>query len=471
MLKKDLATWWRRKLQEIERKENELLHEKRERVLNALPQYEQCIDGWHRVKSWAQQHNDHGLIDLATCKLQDLYAEVDRTDPNSDDLSDWADALLPSDFFPATRPRRELANDDYSGCEYYYDVDTSGIAQQIATARKEDEVWRVRLKSDFSRYTLERRDDSGATSIDTFRAAANSYLEAKRRDANTGHVTKHRVSTISHHLDVICRFSSEWRPVADIDGEFLANLRHWLCDSDKRGFNRRTAKDIFATFKQWCRWMVNTAELLDTLPKNFEDAQQRITVQANAIVTLSVEDVNKALSAASGQARLYLLLGLNCGMTQKDISDLLHTEVDWEHGYITRKRSKTRNESTVPVVSYKLWPQTFELLKCRRKFNTTRVLLTESDTVLVRKSESENFDAVKLTFRSIRKKSGVKCSMSDFKKCAASLMRDHAKYNGLEGLFLGHAPKSMSDRHYTTIPKKLFEEAVTWLGSQFEIPS
>src|SRR5262245_11409394 len=73
----------------------------------------------------------------------------------------------------------------------------------------------------------------------------------------------------------------------------------------------------------------------------------------------------------------------NCGMTQGDVSDLLDTEVDWAAGRIIRKRSKTADRENVPVVNYKLWPQTFKLLKKYRS-GTERVLLTERGLPYIR---------------------------------------------------------------------------------------
>ena len=37
--------------------------------------------------------------------------------------------------------------------------------------------------------------------------------------------------------------------------------------------------------------------------------------------------------------------------------------MDWKEGRITRKRSKTSSHEGVPVVSYKLWPETLHLLR------------------------------------------------------------------------------------------------------------
>ena len=40
----------------------------------------------------------------------------------------------------------------------------------------------------------------------------------------------------------------------------------------------------------------------------------------------------------------------NTGMTQTDVSDLHPSEVDWERGRVTRKRSKTEDRASVPTV-------------------------------------------------------------------------------------------------------------------------
>ena len=59
--------------------------------------------------------------------------------------------------------------------------------------------------------------------------------------------------------------------------------------------------------------------------------------------------------------------------------------------------------------------------------------------------------------------------MKSLKKASATLIRGNEKYANLERRFLGHAPTTMSDRHYAKAPKKLFEEAVTWLRKELEI--
>ncbi len=55
------------------------------------------------------------------------------------------------------------------------------------------------------------------------------------------------------------------------------------------------------------------------------------------------------------------------------------------------------------------------------------------------------------------------------KKTLASLIRKNRHYQGLELLFLDHAPVSMADRHYTTFPQDLLNEAILWLGDAIRI--
>jgi hypothetical protein len=62
---------------------------------------------------------------------------------------------------------------------------------------------------------------------------------------------------------------------------------------------------------------------------------------------------------------------------------------------------------------------------------------------------------------------GLPKPLKSLKKTSSSKLRDHEKFNGLEDLFLGHAPQKMSDKHYTTAPQKLLDSAIRWLASEY----
>jgi hypothetical protein len=183
-------------------------------------------------------------------------------------------------------------------------------------------------------------------------------------------------------------------------------------------------------------------------------------------------------------------------MTQKDISDVLVSEVDWKEGRIIRKRSKTSDEENVPTVNYRLWPETFRLLQQERDTTSKdRVLVNSNGSPLLSEQFNEGgkyqkTDNIKNAFdrlRTVKKieepsqaskktsarkveravKATINKPLKSLKKTSASLIRGRKEFSGLESLFLGHAPRGMSDRHYAEIPQELLDQAVEWLGTQY----
>jgi len=119
-----------------------------------------------------------------------------------------------------------------------------------------------------------------------------------------------------------------------------------------------SAHELMMTAKQFISRLA--ALKLIPLPGNIRDRRFRVNHSVAAkIETFTIEEVRAFLAAcASERTRLYILLCLNCGMYQNDLAELRQDEVDWARGTIKRARSKTR-ERGEPVVTYKLWPETF----------------------------------------------------------------------------------------------------------------
>jgi len=150
------------------------------------------------------------------------------------------------------------------------------------------------------------------------------------------------------------------------------------------------AHSIFGATKQF---ISRLAELgLASLPGNIRSRKFRFGhSQPRRIPTFTIDEVKSLLGGCDGfseRTKLFVLLALNCGMLQSDVSDLGEDEVDWRAGTLTRPRSKTPESQ---VVKYKLWPETFGLLQKYRQQNQTvlnerespRVLLTERGKPLV----------------------------------------------------------------------------------------
>jgi integrase len=160
-------------------------------------------------------------------------------------------------------------------------------------------------------------------------------------------------------------------------------------------------------------------------------------------------------------------------MTQKDISDLVHSEVDWEKGRINRKRSKTKTSDNVPTVSYLLWPETKELLlKHRSQQASGPVLLnTRGEPLLtVRISNDGKYskmDNIRNAYDRLRRKTKIDKPFKCLKKTSASLLRDHEESSSIVGLFLGHAPRDVSERYYAAAPQQLLDRAILWLRDHY----
>ncbi len=195
------------------------------------------------------------------------------------------------------------------------------------------------------------------------------------------------------------------------------------------------------------------------------DRRFRFSGGRKEVITIPVEEVKKIVGFAKNQLKLHILLMCNCGFTQQDIGELAQDEVNWESGRIKRKRSKTGDVKTVPVVDYLLWDETWTLLK-RFRSGQEKVLLTAQGKPWVRdfvkedgsRSRSDgidsNYDHLKLAY-----------PLKLFRKTSASLIDggEHARY---AFHFLGHAP-SIGHKNYLQQNGPAFDEAIRWLGVQY----
>lgn len=212
------------------------------------------------------------------------------------------------------------------------------------------------------------------------------------------------------------------------------------------------------------------------LPLNLKSKKFVFKVTPKAISIIPIDDVKAIVREAKGQLKLHLLLMLNCGMTQVDISDLHPSEVEWTEGRIIRKRSKTSDEPNVPVVNYKLWQLTWELLQEHRSDSPDHVLLTQSGTKWVQTNVSQagkvnRTDCISEAYGRLKNKLRNEPiaweSLKHFRKTSASLIGNHPEFARLVTEFLGHSPESIADIHYVRPSVSEFDRAVEWLGQQY----
>jgi integrase len=211
------------------------------------------------------------------------------------------------------------------------------------------------------------------------------------------------------------------------------------------------------------------------LPGNIRSRRFRFNHSVAAkIETFTVEEVQKMLAACEGfseRTKLYLLLMVNCGMYQNDIAELRRDEVNWKNGTLTRARSKTR-ERNGPIVTYKLWPETFALLKKHRAKEGELVLTTDEGNPLVRYwIEGEQFrryDTIQSAWSRLATKMGgkIRLGMKHLRKTSASLLGQHQHFKFFANHFLADSPRSIADKHYVIPSDQEFFQALDWLRSQ-----
>ena len=221
---------------------------------------------------------------------------------------------------------------------------------------------------------------------------------------------------------------------------------------------------------------VNSGErqsIIDALPKRLNKLS--IAIEDKPPRYLTKEEVKALLPFATGKTRLYLLLMLNTGATQKDIADLHPAQVNWEQGRIIRKRSKTKKVKSVPIISYKLWGETLTLLKEYGVKEGERVLLNARGNPLKDpsfKSETDlrikHNDSVAKAIRELSKKAKVDYTPKMIRATSANLLFNEARFRDYHKLLLDHA-LTFAEKHYVENGVATLDEALAWLGKQYGI--
>jgi integrase len=271
---------------------------------------------------------------------------------------------------------------------------------------------------------------------------------------------KHFIAFVGPAADVTAVTKQTW---AGYHEHCLGKIAERRQDANA-GWTPGYTRQVFATAQTFMTWLIER-EAIPPIP-TLRSKAFRFRVPPKEVRAWTVDQFKAAFEAATERTRLHLLLGVNCGMLAKDMSDLRPDEVDWEKGRLRRRRSKTAHHANVPEVEYPLWPATFDLLKKFRSTDPAHVLLTEEGNTLVRTGRG---DAVAGAYRRLRQTlPSFKGTPKQVRSFAASLLESSEEHARFSSQFLGHSPKGVKDQHYVDSRKgqALFDAAVLWLGRQ-----
>jgi integrase len=436
-------------------------------------EHEALIAEWEQVVAWSTRYGEREMATTAHEKVEALRKRLTTPVlsrvPDEDTLDGQLDPIVRIDLSQIvsnppdwTKETFALATPLKLNRKKLAEI---GLSIDGSDRRIQQEIWQDRL-------AVQAR--GAAATADSLEGYVKQFLAQGQRKVDASKVSaSHRYSQ-GIHLQHFSDLTGKLTAVRELDGKALLRYHDALLDLIGKGeLSSVNAHHYMATVKQFVRWLWQI-EAIPTLPRvlDVKCKQLVITKPAPRIVVFDKTEIKALLAAATPRTKLYMLLMLNCGMTQKDVADLLHEEINWQEGRVVRRRSKTSDCPNVPVVDYLLWPETLRLLKQERTSDSQgRVLLNSNGSVLWEEKFADGkyakIDNVKSAFDRLRKLQKISKPLKALKKTSASLLRDHAQFTGLRGLFLGHAPGNISDKHYAQIPQNLLDQAITWLGSEY----
>ncbi|MDV6031967.1 MAG: hypothetical protein F9B45_18130 [Phycisphaera sp. RhM] len=254
-----------------------------------MPLYDDCINGWEAVQEHGRSVGDQDLVDLAGSEIEDLRTELSKDEPRT---------LTVEDFHPATIPREVHDADGFAGYLGYGPTTVDHAMAMDFVSRKQVAAARARLDTGRSTPEIWRNRQSLKLNIDNF-------LLQKRLQVESGDLSATRAEMLLRHFELVLEHFDERMDVTEIGGKALVEFRQFCLSKLSSGrLSESMARDALAAFKQLIKWMYSTAEIIDRLPRNFDDKALAIHVSPSEPETLSVDQISALLDLASVRTEL-----------------------------------------------------------------------------------------------------------------------------------------------------------------------
>ncbi|MDR3618237.1 MAG: tyrosine-type recombinase/integrase [Paludisphaera borealis] len=309
----------------------------------------------------------------------------------------------------------------------------------------------------------------------TIKSHVESWVHLLHGSCLAGQLSASRYHGYSRDILSLVRWLGPESSIDRIDGPtFEGFFNHLTAKVASKEFSPSTAHIHFVTAKQFISWLAERGDIIP--PTNMRSKRMRFNHgRAAEIKIFEVEEVREILKAcdeSEERTKLYILLMLNAGMYQSDIADMTKAEVDWNVGLIKRARSKTKDRGG-PVVTHRLWPETFHLLvKHRAEVGPLALLDDDGRPVVERWIENGKLkkrDLIDAAWRRVARSMGStnhRLGMKHLRKTSASILGTHPQFKYYAEYFLAHSPQGVANRHYVVPSEVEFAEAVDWLRGQ-----
>lgn len=254
--------------------------------------------------------------------------------------------------------------------------------------------------------------------------------------------------------------------VDNVDEQTISRHYHWLANRNLVPVSHNKYLGFFRRFVGW----LYSSGLIDNEPRNLREKSHRKKKVHKPIKKF--ENIREEVDSLDAPFRLWVLLGLNCGMTPADLGEITwdtdvdgYPQIDTQKWILTRRRVKTGDQPQVPTVRYKLWPETIKELK---KLPTRKGLLflTSNKTPMYETKYQANGKPTKKDlfsdyWQDIKDKPSF--TLGKVRSISSTQLKKRPSYRGYVDYFLAHAPGKLSDQDYSAEDDDAFFEALEFI--------
>jgi integrase len=199
---------------------------------------------------------------------------------------------------------------------------------------------------------------------------ANEYLAAKKEERDGGELSARTFLSYYATCKSVCEALGRHRSVADLSPEDFRQLRKALARGRKTKGTERSKVSLKNEIIR-ARGLFKfgfTEGLLDApvrfgsafkMPKpKFLRRERKLHRREHGLRMLTAEQIRTMLDNASMPLKAMILLGINAGLGQTDLSELPLSAVDLKGGWLNYERPKTEVDRRCP-----LWPETLAAIR------------------------------------------------------------------------------------------------------------
>jgi len=357
------------------------------------------------------------------------------------------------------------------------------LAQSLSRMYRSHREYKDAKAIDMPLTVVTDTEENGARAVGTrkvlpdgFHSWLDRFDAAQKTRPDVCKKGKHRTS---QNVEIVKREFGD-RPMAGVGFEFLEqlanyfkgrpHLKHATGKRGKKAIAPLTVKVILQHAKQAFKWIESASGQWQT-PRRFEDLfkvdvskiqTKKERDEADTIQQLTVDEIKRLYHAGVSQSRLYMMLGIFCGLGQKEIATLRREEFDLVGNLLSHKRNKTGVGG-----SWYLPPELVELVqgemqtegelafRTRAKIAMKDGNLTDIGSLpLVHDTDAGGSDSIAQVWARLRRKAGVE--WAGFYQCRKfhgfwmkSKYGQEVGYTALAQASNGVTPYRFNDPHRT----------------------